>query len=66
MTVAAIIAVQTVINIGMCVGLSPVIGITLPFVSYGGSSVLSMYICLGLVQGTRIRREKVLNFTGRY
>ena len=65
-TVAAIIAVQTVINIGMCVGLSPVIGITLPFVSYGGSSVLSMYICLGLVQGTRIRREKVLNFTGRY
>lgn len=64
-TVAAIIAIQTVINIGMCVGLSPVIGITLPFVSYGGSSVLSMYICLGLVQGTRIRREKVLNFARR-
>lgn len=61
--VASIIAVQTVINIGMCVGLSPVIGITLPFVSYGGSSVLSMYICLGLVQGTRVRREKVLKFT---
>ncbi len=65
-TVASVIAVQTIINIGMCVGLSPVIGITLPFVSYGGSSVLSMYICLGLVQGTRIRREKVLNFTRRY
>lgn len=64
-TVAAIIAIQTVVNIGMCVGLSPVIGITLPFVSYGGSSVLSMYICLGLVQGTRIRREKVLNFARR-
>ncbi len=64
-TVAAIIAVQTMINIGMCVGLSPVIGITLPFVSYGGSSVLSMFICLGLVQRTRLRPEKALKFTRR-
>lgn len=63
--VASVIAVQMMINIGMCVGLSPVIGITLPFVSYGGSSVLSMYICLGLVQGTRIRPERVLKFTRR-
>lgn len=62
-TVSSIIAIQTIINIGMCVGVSPVIGITLPFVSYGGSSILSMFLCLGLVQGTRIRPEKVLKFT---
>lgn len=40
---------QVIINIGMCSMLLPVIGITLPFVSSGGSSILSTYLAIGLV-----------------
>lgn len=40
---------QTVVNIGMNLGVMPVTGITLPFVSYGGSSLLSSFIVLGIV-----------------
>lgn len=40
---------QTAINIGMCLGLFPVIGIPLPFVSYSGSSTLAFYIGLGVL-----------------
>lgn len=46
----ATIASQSIINIGMVLGVIPVIGITLPFFSAGGSSVLSMLICVGIVQ----------------
>lgn len=40
---------QVFINIGMNIGLLPITGITLPFISYGGSSVIATYICLGIV-----------------
>lgn len=46
---AAMIASQVVINVGMCLMLLPVIGITLPFFSAGGSSTLCVYIGIGLV-----------------
>lgn len=46
---AAMIASQVVINVGMCLMLLPVIGITLPFFSAGGSSTLCVYIGVGLV-----------------
>ncbi len=55
---AAIIIVQTLENVGMCMAILPVVGITLPFMSYGGSSMLSMYIIIGLVQSVRAHREK--------
>lgn len=42
-------------NVGMCIGVTPVIGLTLPFVSYGGSSVVSLYAMLGLVSGVHAR-----------
>ena len=47
--VGAVLLFQTAENIGMCLGLLPVIGITLPFFSYGGSSMLSSMCLIGLV-----------------
>ena len=44
------------INIGMVMGLMPVVGIPLPFVSYGGSSVATMMICIGLLINVSMRR----------
>ncbi len=56
--VAGMIVVQAVENIGMCLCLLPVVGITLPFLSAGGSSVLSIYILFGLVHGTVYKKLK--------
>lgn len=53
--VAAWIIFQTFENIGMCIGIAPVIGITLPFFSYGGSSLFSMFAAVGLVSGIKYR-----------
>lgn len=47
--VATMLASQMLENIGMCIGFLPVIGITLPLFSYGGSSLISVFLCLGLV-----------------
>jgi len=47
--------VQIIINAGMNLGVMPVTGITFPFLSYGGSSLLSLFIALGLVQSIRVR-----------
>lgn len=51
----AMIATQTVFNIGMCVSVLPVIGITLPFFSAGGSSSMCLYFGVGLVQSVYMR-----------
>jgi len=42
-------------NVGMCLGVTPVIGLTLPFISYGGSSIVSLYAMMGLVSGVYAR-----------
>lgn len=42
-------------NVGMCIGVTPVIGLTLPFISYGGSSMVTLYAMLGLVSGVYAR-----------
>lgn len=55
--VATIFIFQTIENIGMCLGLLPVVGITLPFMSYGGSSIVSMYMCLGAVMSVGIHKK---------
>lgn len=47
--VAAMFIVQSVENIGMCLAMLPVIGITLPFMSAGGSSMLALYLAVGMV-----------------
>ncbi len=56
--VAAVFISQTLENIGMCLAILPVIGITLPFLSYGGSSMLSMYMLVGLVQSIKSHNQK--------
>ncbi len=48
---------QIMINVGMCLGIMPVVGLTLPFVSYGGTSVLSMFLALGMVSSVRLRQR---------
>lgn len=53
--VAATIFFQTFENIGMCIGLAPVIGLTLPLFSYGGSSLFSIFAAMGLVSGIKYR-----------
>ncbi len=52
---AAALIFQVVSNVGMCLGVTPVIGLTLPFISYGGSSLVSLYTMLGLVSGVYAR-----------
>ncbi len=52
---AAALAFQTIINVGMCTGVGPVIGLTLPFISYGATSIVSLYAMLGLVSGVFAR-----------
>ncbi len=61
---AAMLASQTIVNIGMCLELLPVIGITLPFFSAGGSSTLCIYIGVGLILSIyRFDKEKqAVNF----
>jgi len=48
--IGAVFAAQTLVNVGMNLGLAPTVGITLPLFSYGGSSVLASGVALGLVQ----------------
>ncbi|MBU1185729.1 MAG: FtsW/RodA/SpoVE family cell cycle protein, partial [Acidobacteria bacterium] len=54
--VAVLLSAQFFINISMTIGLFPVAGIPLPFLSYGGSSLLANSIGIGLVLNVRMRR----------
>ena len=53
-----LIALQTVSNIGMCLAILPVMGVTLPFFSAGGSSAVCLYLGFGLVQSVYMRRQE--------
>ena len=50
------IAVQVIMNIGTVISVMPVVGVTLPFISYGGSSLLATFIAIGYVLGV-LRRD---------
>lgn len=52
--IAAMLLFQILINIGMCLGVMPVIGLTLPFFSYGGSSILSLFIAMGVISSVKL------------
>jgi rod shape determining protein RodA len=55
---ATMLLFQVLVNVGMVIGLVPVTGIPLPFISYGGASLVSLAAGLGIVQSTNLRREK--------
>jgi rod shape determining protein RodA len=56
--IAAVLFFQTVVSIGMNVRLLPVTGLTLPFVSYGGSSLVTLFLAIGVVQSVLMRHRK--------
>ena len=60
---AGMLIFQTIANIGMCLFLMPVIGLTLPFFSYGGSSIVTIFAAMGVVSGIkkRSRPEWLIN-----
>ena len=62
--VAAMLIYQTIINIGMCLFVMPTIGVTLPFFSYGGSSLLTLFAAMGVVSGIK-KRSPTMRRPGR-
>ena len=58
----ACMMLQTIENVGMCLALLPVIGITLPFMSYGGSSVLAIYMMAGVLHSIHAHHEKPMSY----
>ena len=56
---ASALMFQVMINVGMCIGVMPVIGLTLPLISYGGSSVVTILAMLGLVSGAYARPQSL-------
>ena len=51
---AGMLMFQTIENIGMCLFVMPVIGLTLPFFSYGGSSIVTLFAAMGIVSGIKM------------
>lgn len=58
----AMLVYQQIQNMGMVVGLLPITGITLPFISYGGSSLLSYFIVIGLVMNASAKAKKLSDY----
>jgi rod shape determining protein RodA len=54
---ASMILFQVIVNVGMVLGVAPVTGIPLPFVTHGGASLVSMAIGLGIMQSINIRQN---------
>jgi len=54
--IAAMFAIQMFVNVGMVIGIMPITGIPLPFLSYGGSSMLANFIAVGLLLNIHMRR----------
>ncbi|TGB00107.1 rod shape-determining protein RodA [Sporolactobacillus shoreae] len=58
--IIGMIMFQVFENIGMTIQVMPITGITLPFLSYGGSSLLSSMLCIGLVQSIRMQSQNMM------
>lgn len=57
--IVTILAFQTFVNIGMTIGLCPVTGIPLPFISYGGSNLLANFAGIGILENIHLRRHTI-------
>jgi rod shape determining protein RodA len=58
--IAAMIGFQMFVNIGMTLGLLPVVGVPLPYISYGGTALVVNMCALGILQSIAMRRHKLL------
>jgi rod shape determining protein RodA len=56
--IASMFAIQMFVNVGMVLGIMPITGIPLPFVSYGGSAMLANFVAAGLLLNVHMRRFK--------
>jgi len=64
--IAGVFFFHMVENIGMTIGLLPITGVPLPFVSYGGSSLITNFVCIGLLLNISSRRKKGLTYNSRF
>ena len=55
MGMAGMLFTQIFLNVGMCLYVLPVMGLTLPFISYGGSSIITLYAAMGIVSSVKAR-----------
>lgn len=55
MGMAGMLLFQIIFNIGMCLYVLPVMGLTLPFISYGGTSVMTLFACMGIVSSVKAK-----------
>ena len=56
--VASMLLFQVFVNVGMVIGIMPVTGIPLPFISHGGASLVSIALGLGVIQSINIRQQR--------
>jgi rod shape determining protein RodA len=56
--VASMLVFQLFVNVGMVIGIMPITGIPLPFVTHGGASLVSIAIALGILQSINIRQTR--------
>ena len=54
------------INMAMVMGLLPVVGVTLPFISYGGTSLLTLMLCIGLIMNVHVHRDVQVAMRGGF
>jgi len=63
--VAAILMFQVFVNVGMTIGIMPITGVTLPLMSYGGSSVITTMLAIGLLQSVYVQARNAQATKGR-
>jgi cell division protein FtsW len=56
--IASMILFQLTVNVGMVLGIMPITGIPLPFITHGGSSLMSLAVGLGILQSIAIRQQR--------
>ena len=58
--IASMLMFHVLANVGMALGILPVVGIPLPFMSYGGTSLFVNLCCIGILQNIAMRRQKII------